>query len=53
VIRATAGHRERKECMTVFHIENDAAIVMRRLIRSLPQRKGVIGIATCDKVYLQ
>src|SRR6056297_3467833 len=28
---------------------NDAAIVMRRLIRSLPQRKGVIGIATCDK----
>ena len=28
---------------------NDAAIVMRRLIRSLPTRKGVIGIATCDK----
>ncbi len=28
---------------------NDAAIVMRRLIRSLPRRKGVIGIATCDK----
>jgi putative YjhG/YagF family dehydratase len=28
---------------------NDAAMVMRRLIRSLPQRKGVIGIATCDK----
>ena len=28
---------------------NDAAIVMRRLIRSLPQRSGVIGIATCDK----
>ncbi len=28
---------------------NDAAVVMRRLIRSLPQRKGVIGIATCDK----
>ncbi len=28
---------------------NDAAIVMRRLIRSLPQRKAVIGIATCDK----
>ena len=28
---------------------NDAATVMRRLIRSLPQRKGVIGIATCDK----
>ncbi|MEE2934412.1 MAG: YjhG/YagF family D-xylonate dehydratase [Planctomycetota bacterium] len=28
---------------------NDAAIVMRRLIRSLPRRQGVIGIATCDK----
>src|SRR3954465_7055620 len=28
---------------------NDAAIVMRRLIRSLPQRSGVVGIATCDK----
>ena len=28
---------------------NDAAIVMRRLIRSLPTRSGVIGIATCDK----
>ncbi len=28
---------------------NDAAIVLRRLIRSLPTRKGVIGVATCDK----
>jgi putative YjhG/YagF family dehydratase len=28
---------------------NDAAIVLRRLIRSLPTGKGVIGIATCDK----
>src|SRR5450755_2891123 len=28
---------------------NDAAIVFRRLIRSLPTRLGVIGIATCDK----
>lgn len=28
---------------------NDAAIVMRRLIRSLPQRTGVLGVATCDK----
>ncbi|MBV9406154.1 MAG: YjhG/YagF family D-xylonate dehydratase, partial [Acidobacteriaceae bacterium] len=26
-----------------------AAIVLRRLIRSLPTRNGVIGIATCDK----
>src|SRR5438477_4211877 len=28
---------------------NDAASVFRRLIRSLPTRSGVIGIATCDK----
>ena len=28
---------------------NDAASVFRRLIRSLPTRKGVIGVATCDK----
>ncbi|HQR07657.1 MAG TPA: YjhG/YagF family D-xylonate dehydratase [Gemmatales bacterium] len=28
---------------------NDASMVMRRLIRSLPTRKGVMGIATCDK----
>jgi len=28
---------------------NDAAMVMGRLIRSLPQRSGVIGVATCDK----
>src|SRR6188768_2515528 len=28
---------------------NDAAIVLGRLIRSLPQRRGLIGVATCDK----
>lgn len=28
---------------------NDAAVVLSRLIRSLPTRKGVMGIATCDK----
>ena len=28
---------------------NDAATVLRRLIRSLPTRNGVIGIGTCDK----
>jgi putative YjhG/YagF family dehydratase len=28
---------------------NDAAIIFRRLIRSLPCRAGVIGVATCDK----
>ena len=28
---------------------NDAALVLRRLMRSLPKRQGVIGVATCDK----
>src|SRR5205809_612307 len=28
---------------------NDAAVVMRRLIRSLPTASGVMGVATCDK----
>src|SRR3954469_10013205 len=28
---------------------NDAAIVMRRQIRSLPTASGVLGIASCDK----
>lgn len=28
---------------------NDASIVLRRLARSLPTRKGVLGVATCDK----
>ncbi len=28
---------------------NDAATVFRRLIRSLPTRVGVMGVATCDK----
>ena len=28
---------------------NDASSVFRRLIRSLPTRSGVIGVATCDK----
>lgn len=28
---------------------NDAAVVLKRLIRSLPLRRGVIGVATCDK----
>src|SRR5437762_9940539 len=28
---------------------NDAAVVLRRLIRSLPTRRGVMGVATCDK----
>ena len=28
---------------------NDAALVLRRLVRSLPTRHGVMGVATCDK----
>ena len=28
---------------------NDAAVIFRRLIRSLPTRAGVLGVATCDK----
>ena len=28
---------------------NDAATVLGRLIRSLPRRRGVLGVATCDK----
>jgi putative YjhG/YagF family dehydratase len=28
---------------------NDAAVVLGRLIRSLPTRRGVLGVATCDK----
>jgi putative YjhG/YagF family dehydratase len=28
---------------------NDAAVVFGRLIRSLPTRRGVLGVATCDK----
>lgn len=28
---------------------NDAAMVLGRLMRSLPNRRGVVGVATCDK----
>ena len=28
---------------------NDAAVIFRRLARSLPLRSGVMGVATCDK----
>lgn len=28
---------------------NDAAMVLGRLMRSLPNRRGVLGVATCDK----
>jgi putative YjhG/YagF family dehydratase len=35
--------------MDSLPFRNDAAIVLRRLIRSLPTGKGIVGIATCDK----
>jgi putative YjhG/YagF family dehydratase len=35
--------------MDSLPFRNDAAMVLRRLIRSLPTRKGVLGVATCDK----
>ncbi len=35
--------------MDSLPFRNDAATVFRRLIRSLPTRRGVIGVATCDK----
>ncbi|WP_446742154.1 YjhG/YagF family D-xylonate dehydratase [Silvibacterium acidisoli] len=35
--------------MDSLPFRNDAAMVLRRLIRSLPTRKGVMGVATCDK----
>lgn len=38
-----------KGMMDSLPYRNDAAQVMRRLIRSLPTRDGVMGIATCDK----
>src|SRR5690349_22047445 len=38
-----------KGMMDSLPYRNDAAIVFRRLIRSLPRRKGVLGVATCDK----
>jgi putative YjhG/YagF family dehydratase len=35
--------------MDSLPFRNDAAVVLRRLMRSLPTGKGVVGIATCDK----
>jgi putative YjhG/YagF family dehydratase len=35
--------------MDSLPFRNDAATVLRRLMRSLPTSKGVLGIATCDK----
>jgi putative YjhG/YagF family dehydratase len=38
-----------KGMMDSLPYRNDAAQVFRRLIRSLPTRRGVLGVATCDK----
>jgi putative YjhG/YagF family dehydratase len=38
-----------KGMMDSLPYRNDAAMVLRRLIRSLPRRAGVMGVATCDK----
>ena len=35
--------------MDSLPFRNDAAMVLRRLMRSLPTGKGVMGVATCDK----
>ena len=35
--------------MDSLPFRNDAAMVLRRLMRSLPTRKGILGVATCDK----
>ena len=35
--------------MDSLPFRNEAAMVLRRLMRSLPTGKGVLGIATCDK----
>ena len=47
--RATAARRARPGMMDSLPYRNDAAMVLRRLIRSLPTRSGVMGVATCDK----
>src|SRR5438132_96949 len=44
-----AGPQGTVGMMASLPYRNDAAMVLRRLIRSLPTRKGVLGIATCDK----
>lgn len=38
-----------KGMMDSLPYRNDAATVFRRLIRCLPTRRGVMGVATCDK----
>ena len=47
--RAMAARRVRPACSIALPYRNDAAMVLRRLIRSLPTRRGVMGVGTCDK----
>ncbi len=48
-IPATDAHREPPACSTACPTATTPLIVLRRLIRSLPTRQGVLGVATCDK----
>ena len=48
-ILATAAPRAPPACSTACPIATTPPRVFRRLIRSLPTRRGVIGVATCDK----
>ena len=48
-IPATAARRARRACWTASPIATTPRSCFRRLIRSLPTRKGVLGVATCDK----
>ena len=47
VRRPHAGHR--RACSTACPIATTRPSSSGRLIRSLPQRRGVLGVATCDK----
>ncbi len=47
--RATAARRARRACSTACRTATTPRMVLRRLIRSLPTRRGVLGVATCDK----
>ena len=46
---ATAAPKAPPGMFDSLAYRNDAATVFRRLIRSLPTRSGVLGVATCDK----
>ena len=47
VRRPHAGHR--RACSTACRTATTRRMVLRRLMRSLPTRAGVLGVATCDK----